>query len=268
MVKRFQVDERIQLAHFLKKKKIGASIKGIRKALEKNCCKVNGRIERFGSAWLPIGAIVEFVSPVEENVEFQILYEDEEILIVNKPVGFVCAQGNCTRVFGKNVLLVHRLDKDTTGAFLLAKSGEVKKELISLFSSFKIKKEYLAIVDGIVRKERGVVDTFLSKKRTYQGQSIWGSSKSGLRAVTHFKVLKRSDCESLVHCIPITGRTHQIRVHMAEMGHPILGDRQYGKNFVSNAFPARPLLHAYRLNFIFHGKQISINCPPPIDFFL
>ena len=93
MVKRFQVDERIQLAHFLKKKKLGTSIKGIRKALEKNCCKVNGRIERFGSTWLSIGAIVEFVSPLEESVAFQTLYEDEEILIVNKPAGFVCVQG-------------------------------------------------------------------------------------------------------------------------------------------------------------------------------
>ncbi len=261
----FRVDVRIQLAHFLQEK-VGGSIKGIRRSLEKNCCKVNDQIERFGSVWLEKGSVVEFTPPQEQTIKWTTLFENKNLLIVNKPVNWVCSQPNCARTFGKNIFLVHRLDKDTTGALLLAKSLKVKEELIELFAAHEIEKEYIALVDGVVRKEQGVIDNFLAKKGSFEGQTIWGASKRGLRAITHFKVLKRGLKETLLSCKPITGRTHQIRVHMAEMGHPILIDRQYAKSFRSKVSASRPLLHAHLLRFVFRGEEISVTSPLPKDF--
>lgn len=263
-VKRWRVEKREQLAHFLQEK-VGGSGKGIRRLLEQNCCKVNGGIERFGSVWLEKGSVVEFFPPVETPRSWTILFENELFQIVDKPMNWVCSEANCQKTFKSKLFLVHRLDKDTTGALLLAKSIPVRDELMALFASREIEKEYIALVDGNITEDHGVIDNFLAKKGGYQGQTIWGSSSKGVHAVTHWKVLKRGKQETLVSCEPYTGRTHQIRVHMAEIGHPILIDRQYASRFKSRVSVSRPLLHARRLRFSYQGQKIDVTSPVPDD---
>ena len=170
------------------------------------------------------------------------------------------------KAFGSNHFLVHRLDKNTTGLLIVAKSSSVRDELMDLFKRRKIKKSYLALVDGIFREKEGTRESLFVKKGSFHGQTIWGSSPhQGLSAITHFKRLKSGKDASLILCEPVTGRTHQIRVHMAEMGHPILVDPQYAREYRSKLFCSRPLLHAYRLQFEFHGKNIDVTAEIPMD---
>lgn len=262
---RFRAEKREQLAHFLQKH-LSISGKKIRKLLEQNCCKVNGKIERFGSVWLEKGTVVEFVLISEVKQKWEILWDQPELQIVNKPVNWVCSPENCHKTFGSKFFLVHRLDKDTTGALLLAKSIVARDALMELFALRLVEKEYLAWVDGIVSQDHGVIENFLAKKGSFQGQTIWGSALKGDLAITKWSVVKRGKNETLVCCKPLTGRTHQIRVHMAEMGHPILIDRQYARQFRSSFFAARPLLHAYRLSFLFQDQKIDVTAKIPPDF--
>ncbi len=262
---RFQVEKRQKLVSFLQEK-IGGSGKKIRRSLENNSCKINGKIERFGSVWVEKNSIVEYREPHFQPMNFSSLFENDDLKIVAKPSGWVCDDGSCQRTFGNNVFLVHRLDKDTTGAFILAKSKRVRDELMELFFQKKIEKQYLAIVDGLMQQNSGIQDTFLAKKRSFEGQTIYGSSSHGSRAITRFEVMARGSSETLVRCYPITGRTHQIRVHMAELGHPLLIDRQYSERFHSSLFAERPLLHAERVCFSYRGALIEAKAPLPMDF--
>ena len=262
---RWRVETRQQLAHFLQDK-VDLSGKKIRRLLEQNCCKINDRIERFGSVWVEKGSVVEFVVHESAKTSWTVLFDTEHFQILDKPVNWVCSESNCERTFGRKLFLVHRLDKDTTGALLLAKSILIRDELMALFATREVEKEYLALVDGVIDETQGTIDNFLAKKGSFHGQTIWGSASKGDSAVTYWKVLSRGRLETLVSCHPLTGRTHQIRVHMAEMGHPILGDRQYASRFRSKIFASRPLLHAHRLKFTHRGIGVDIVCPPPQDF--
>jgi len=262
---RWRVETRAQLAHFIQER-LSISGKKVRKLLEQNCCKINGRVERFGSVWLEKGAVVEFVMVEEPSQKWDVLWTQEEFQIVNKPTGWVCSPENCHKTFGSGISLVHRLDKDTTGALLLAKNPVARDALQELFSSRVVEKEYLAWVDGVIQQNHGMIEDFLAKKGSFQGQTIWGSASKGDLAITEWSVVRRGKNETLVCCKPLTGRTHQIRVHMAEMGHPILVDRQYARHFHSQIFAMRPLLHAHRLKFSFQGKVIDVTAPLPADF--
>jgi RluA family pseudouridine synthase len=262
---RWRVTARVQLARFIQEQ-TEISGKQVRRLLEQNCCKVNGRIERFGSVWLEKNTVVEFTQITASKAEWTVLFDSADFQIVNKPVNWVCNDANCQKTFGKNAFLVHRLDKDTTGALIIAKTIKARDELIELFAQRAIEKEYLAWVDGVVIESQGTIENFLAKKGSFQGQTIWGASSKGDLAITRWKVVFRGPSETLIRCMPLTGRTHQIRVHMAEMGHPILIDRQYARTFRSHLFATRPLLHAYRLHFTFHGQTVDVTAPLPEDF--
>lgn len=262
---KFRVEKRQQLAHFLQEK-VGGSVKSIRRSLEQNCCKINSRVERFGSTWLEPGSVVEYFPPQVASSQWTILFENEDFQIVDKPVNWVCSEQNCERTFGRKLFLVHRLDKDTTGALILAKNTKVRDEIMKLFAERSIDKEYLALVDRVITQDEGIIDNYLAKKGSFHGQTIWGAAKNGDHAVTHWKVFARGTSETLVSCYPLTGRTHQIRVHMAEMGHPLILDRQYASSFRSKIYASRPLLHAYRLRFNYHGQSIDVTCSLPVDF--
>jgi 23S rRNA pseudouridine955/2504/2580 synthase len=246
--------------------------KSLRKAMEANLCRVNGRVERFGSSTVERGDVVELApswkSILSPNLSgFETLYEDSFLKIVNKPAGWVCEAQEALRSFGPGWHLVHRLDKDTTGLLLVAKGTASKNRFMELFEQRSISKTYLALVDGIPSEMRGTRQSLLRKKGTFQGQTIWGSGLNGLTAITHWKVLAKGKSASLLECEPETGRTHQIRVHLSEMGHPILVDRQYAKQFRCPLFISRPLLHAYRLQFShpFLEKEIDLIAPLPVD---
>jgi 23S rRNA pseudouridine955/2504/2580 synthase len=271
---KYLVPETQKLIHFLQCQLDPApSGKMLRRVLEANLCRVNGTIERFGTTEVRKGAIVE-LSPAWQSVlvpsmnKFQTLFEDKYLLIVDKPAGWICVDTECARAFGPNRFLVHRLDKETTGVLLIAKSAEVREAMFKLFRERGIEKLYYAIADGTPAEERGHRKTYFAKVGSFEGQSCWGSRSKGLEAETHWKVLDRGKNASLIACQPITGRTHQIRVHLAEIGHPILVDRQYAKSYRCKFFATRPLLHSARTRFKhpITQEQIDISAPLPLDF--
>ena len=255
------------------------SARFLKSLIEKNGCQINGRTERFASTILGIGDRVSLhleqpISSASHQVEPQrIIFEDDALLVYNKPAGINCDENGILKPL-KNIApslqLVHRLDRNTTGVLLLAKQPKIFENLVNQFRHLKVEKRYLAIVDGVILKSKGVIKNYLGKKVSFAGQTIWGSviAAHGLHACTEWECLMKGKLASLLACVPMTGRTHQIRVHMAEMGHPILGDFQYGKEFLCSYRPFRPLLHAKEIRFQHPktGKPLVFTAPLPEDF--
>lgn len=246
------------------------SVKALKRALDGKLCTVNGRIETFSSYTLEENDLVNLSDiPVEKKeMRVSILYEDDEILVANKPAGMLTDLRALQKALNQPLILVHRLDKETSGALILAKTPKAKDKMVDLFKVHKVRKHYLAIVDKPLEKAEGKIENFLGKKHSYQGQTIYGAvdEKKGQRAITYWKRLAQCKSASVVLCEPYTGRTHQLRVHLSGMGHPILGDVQYGKKFMSGYKPRRNLLHAYSIAFPFNGKDLKIVAPIPSDF--
>ncbi len=259
------------LLSFLRKRYEGAaySIKALKRAIDSKKCRVNGRVETFSTYKLKAKdrVVLEEIEKATKPLSVPILYEDADFLVCNKPAGAVCEQGK----FPLKGLLVHRLDKETSGALIVAKKAAIFEAFEELFVKGLVTKEYLAVVDGQVKGAKGHIDNFLIKKHAYQGQTIYGSCKTAVkgarRAVTTWWRLKVADKATLLLCRPITGRTHQLRVHLKEMGHPILGDYQYARQFVSKLPAPRHLLHAWRLSFPhpISGQKLEIKAPLPDD---
>lgn len=256
------------------------SARQLKRAIENNLCQINGRTERFASVLLGLGDKITL--RLEEAVSFSsssltvdlksILFEDKHLLIYNKPKAINCDADGILKLlqpYCPSLQLVHRLDRDTTGVLLLAKDEKSSQFLLGQFKKATVHKCYRAIADGILKEKDGVIDNFLGKKKIYQGQTIWGAVTSGgVHAYTRWKRLKTGNRATLLHCFPETGRTHQIRVHLSEIGHPILGDYQYAKKFCCPYRPLRYLLHAEKISFVHpESKQIlSIEASLPEDF--
>ena len=244
------------------------SVKEIKRAINGKRCVVNHQTQTFSSYLLAAGDLVVLEEGgVERKRALSVLYEDTELLLVNKPSGVVC--DHCLeRSLGAE--LVHRLDKETSGVLILSKSAEAQEKMLALFKERSVRKLYLALVDGIPSQGEGVIDTFLGRTGGYEGQAIYGTVKAGQgkRAITYWKRLKHGQGASLLGCEPHTGRTHQLRVHLSALGHPILGDNQYGKRFACPLRPCRNLLHAYSITFKHpcSGKEIKVVAPIPVDF--
>ncbi len=275
-------DKGVKLLDFIKGKTDAKySARQLKRWIETNLCTVNGRIERFASFVLAEGDRVNFriprsetpVDPVFRPQKDSILFEDEHLIIYNKPAGISCTDSSFLIQMQKlcpRLALIHRLDKDTSGALLLAKSEPVFQEMIKAFQEKTINKTYYAIADGIPEKKAGTIISYLAKVASYQGQSLWGPvpREKGLYAETLWKLKQRgTDC-CWLECSPVTGRTHQIRVHLAGMGHPILGDYQYGRTFKSTYQPRRCLLHAFALAFThpMKAEKVYVEAPLPADF--
>lgn len=269
----WKVEEGKKLSSFLKEKLPASfSAKAIKKAIESGSCRVNGRIVTFAAHAIRKGDTVAFFLPKEiESESLILLYEEEGFLIVSKPAGMasdVSALKALPMPF-KNCRPVHRLDKDTSGVWILAKTEAMQKKLEELFAAKKILKRYLAIVDGHMAKKEGVIEKRLDLKKAYEGGKIFKTTPTkGKSSSTKWQLLTQGDKASLLLCEPLTGRTHQIRVHLSSCGHPILGDKQYGKKFFCPFFAQRHLLHAYLLKFLHPETQepIQILAPLPNDF--
>ncbi len=259
-------DKGMKLLYFLRDHCQDApSVKALKRAIDGKKCRVNGRIETFSTHPLNVGDIVEIdLAATSKKTNLTILFEDDELCICDKPAGITCTPENFP------ALLVHRLDKETSGVLILAKTEAMRQKMISLFAEKSMYKAYLAVVDGHVTKEEGTITTRLAKKHTYQGQTIYGSAAKGQLAITNWTLLEAGKKASLLLCEPVTGRTHQLRVHLKEMGHPILGDAQYAKRFTCTYEPPRVLLHAYRVRFTHptSGEEVEITTPPPEDFLM
>ncbi len=203
-----------------------------------------------------------------EYVEFGIIYEDEDIMVIDKPAGVVIhpAPGHyegtlvhgllfrCNDLKGIGGVLrpgiVHRLDKDTSGIMLIAKTEIAHKSLVEQFKNSIIEKEYWALVHGPVKENEGKIDLPIAR-HPIKRKKMW-VSENGKRAITFWKKISEFDNNiTLVCAYPKTGRTHQIRVHFSYIGYPIVGDPVYGKR--KNHYASRQMLHAKRLSF-YHPK--------------
>lgn len=270
-----------KLISFLVERLENYSARSLKRLLESNCCQINGRTERFASIILAKGDYITL--KVDERASSssthafteepsRVLYEDNCLLIYNKPSGVSCDPTTIAKLFSsrQSLILVHRLDRDTTGVLILAKDKSILDQMILAFKELKVQKRYFAIVDGILEKKEGLIDNFLVKKHAYDGQAIWGAGKEekGVSAKTSWKKILEGNNASLIECVPYTGRTHQIRVHMAGLRHPVLGDYQYSKSFRCSYHPKRHLLHAYQIQFQHpvSGKMVDVRAPLPSDF--
>lgn len=189
-------------------------------------------------------------SILPENIPLSIVYEDEDILIVNKPRGMVVHPtadtqtgtlvnallyhcNNLSRVGGmERPGIVHRIDKDTSGLLIIAKDDQVHTELTEQLSNKKIERKYEAIVHGVIEHEAGIVDAPIGRDPKHRLRM--GVTDEGRAAVTHFRVLNKYKNHTYLECQLETGRTHQIRVHMKYIGHPVVGDPKYGSTKVKD----------------------------------
>ena len=227
----------------------------------------------------------EVVTIQPENIPLDIVYEDDVLIVVNKPSGMVVhpSKGHYSGTLVNALLyhsnslsdstseeiyrpgLVHRIDKDTSGLLVIAKNNDVHQKLAQQIAENKMNREYIAIVDGHFAHETGVIDAPLSRHQTNRLKRV--VEKGGKHAVTHFEVLDSFADYSLVSCRLETGRTHQIRAHMEFIKHPIVNDPLYhpkGKN----ASEFGQYLHARTLSFTHpvSGEVLNFQVEPPKEF--
>jgi len=234
-------------------------------------CFVKGRQERFARTAVGANSKVLLRVPVKEKREIAFLFEDEAILILDKPAGISCdarLEAELAKL-KKASFLVHRLDKETTGLLLCAKTQKVKDYFIEEFREQRVQKRYVAIVDGNLAEESGSIENYIGPTSRYEGHVKWGKvMQGGHFAHTLWRVLKKAKSANLVELFPKTGRTHQLRVHTSQMGHPILGDHTYAKSFRCSYHVPRVMLHAEGLAFSHPvtGKIMEFHAPLPNDF--
>ena len=196
----------------------------------------------------------------------EIIYEDKNLVALNKPPGVNFDWALKER---SELLVVHRLDKDTSGIILFAKNEKTQEYLRELFKAQKIQKSYLALVSGIMKRESGRIDLSIGRsKRTPLKRVAVGIKRGKIReAVTEYKVLKKYGEFTFVEVIPKTGRTHQIRSHFAAIGHPVVCDKLYsGKRFICPANLKRQFLHAASLELTLPSdSRIKLEADMPED---
>lgn len=263
--------EGMSLLAFLRLQCKDISVKSLKLAIDTKLCTVNGIIERFSTHPLKIGdVVILYQTQTLHPKHLEILYQDEYLLICNKPAMLTSDMKVLQPLLKDRWLLGHRLDKETSGALIFVKNTAILQKLIALFKEHSVEKFYLALVDRQVLQEEGKIDRPIAKLKSYQGQSLYGvaATSDAKRAVTLWRCLKHSKSASLLLCQPMTGRTHQLRVHLSYIGHPILGDALYAKHFFCKFSPIRHLLHAYILRFPHpvSAQIITVKAKVPEDF--
>lgn len=240
---------------------------------------------------------------VPEEMDLDIRYEDDDVLVIHKPAGLVVHPGignqDGTLVNGlahylkdlpivkennERPGIVHRIDKNTTGLMLVAKNSEALSHLGKQFFDHSIERKYLALVWGYVEADEGTIEGNIDRHPTHRKmRHVYPDGERGKHAVTHYKVIRRYGYVTLVECQLETGRTHQIRVHFKHIGHPLFNDNEYGgdrivkgtvfskyKQFVHNCFQILPhqALHAQVIGFVHPstGKNMRFEAPLP-DYF-
>lgn len=219
-----------------------------------------------------------------EEISLKIIYEDNDILVIDKPAGLVVHPGagnqsgtlvnallahtaNLSSVNPQRPGIVHRLDKETSGVMVVARNNAAHLNLAEQFSAHTIKRTYIALVSGSMELDEGVIDLPIGRhKKDFRRQSV--SFVHSKNALTRYKVLKRFSSATFLELIPETGRTHQLRVHLAHLGHPILGDDKYGRksDFIRLALHARELgfLHPQNSKFVSFQSEL----PPVFNNFI
>lgn len=246
------------------------SRKQCKRWIDMGMVSVNGRVCSMASRTLShLDNVTVYLAMEREREEMQgtftVIAEYPEFIVCNKPIGFISSSETISDVLRQKVDIVHRLDMETSGIILVAKTPNMHTALSSLFRLRKIQKEYIAVVPSGWKKESGTLTGWFKRISEPNTKSVWtGKSKDGSLGITDFRVMKRNKGFVLLHLQPYTGRTHQLRVHCSEVGFPILGDYHYG----STVIMPRIYLHAYALRFKNPqtGKDIHHISPIPREF--
>jgi 23S rRNA pseudouridine1911/1915/1917 synthase len=276
------------VAQFAKENKLGFSRTRIQRAV----CKGGVRL-KDGTHLKPhykVKAGDEFSVEMEEersttlqpeDISLEVVYEDKDLAVINKPAGLVVhpGAGNQEHTLANALLarfkelssvnpdrpgIVHRLDKDTSGLIVIAKNNDAHFELSKQFAEHSIKRKYVALVKGKVEFDENIIEVPIGRHPLKRQNMSAGFGEKLKYAKTRYRTLKRSENYSILELEPFTGRTHQLRVHLASLGHPILGDSKYGKA----ASFSRLALHAQYLGFIHPAskKFVEFSCGLPAEF--
>lgn len=225
---------------------------------------------------------VQEIATEAEEIPLEILFEDDDLLVLNKPAGLVVHPGagnpthtlvnallhHCTNLSGiggqQRPGIVHRLDKQTSGCLVVAKNDDAHRHLSRQFAEREVKKNYLALVAGTLKRPRGTIDVAIGRHPVQRKKMAVRLTK-GRSAKTDYRVVESGGGVSLVECAIHSGRTHQIRVHLHHIGHPVIGDLLYGKKGVS---ATRQMLHAWKLGFTHPrtNERLFFEAPMPADF--
>ena len=228
-------------------------------------------------------APLEKIDNQPEPIPLEVLFEDKDIIVINKPPGLVVHPGaghrqhtlvnallsHCPTLSGiggkERPGIIHRLDKETSGCLVAAKNDGAHRELSRQFAERRVEKIYLALVAGKLGKDAGVIEEKIGRHPVHR-QRMSVAAARGRPAKTDYRVICSGDQASLVECRLYSGRTHQIRVHLHHLGHPVLGDKVYAAHLAKN-FP-RHMLHAWKLGFRHprSGESKSFEASLPDDF--
>ena len=278
----FKVVEPAQLIAFIMEKMHGMSRNRAKALISNRVVLVNNAITTHPLAELKPGDVVQLDRSKHKKSfhckELDIVFEDPYLFIIDKHPGLLSMSNNSRQQTVQTVLnrylekgggrntshLVHRLDRDTSGLMVYAKDVQTQQSLINSWQQLVTDRRYLALVKGEFEQPRGRIQSWLTEDKKFITHSS-PVDNGGKYAVTHYNVLASSNGYSLVECELETGRKNQIRVHMADLGHPVVGDRKYG----SDEDPMRRLgLHAYMLCFTHPvtGKHLRFETPVPFCF--
>lgn len=279
-------DHKRRLDDFLFNRFGGLSKMYLREVVKNGSCEVNGRDENVGYR-VRTNDFVEIevdqsreTAMLPQDIPIEIIYEDEDLVVVNKPPGLLVhptnrdksgtllnalayhlnnrsgGGGSSTPAIRPG--LVHRLDKQTSGLMVIAKNVRTHRKLAKRFQHKQVIKRYTALVDGIVEADDGTIDSPIGR---FAEHKHWGIKEGGKEAVTRFWVKKRNSGQTVLELEPVTGRTNQLRIHCAYVGHPIIGDVQRG----GSGF-ARLCLHAHRLSFRHPNSNEQMDFTSAVNF--
>lgn len=258
----------------------------VQKLIKENLVTVNGKNVN-GSYQVKLNDEIEVnddlnyeINVEPENIEIDVVYEDDDLLVINKKSGMVVhpAPGHYTGTLVNALLyrfnitggekhrpgIVHRLDKDTSGLMLVAKNEWTHEKLSEMISKKEVARHYLAVVSGLIKHDTGTIDAPIGRD-TNDRQKMAVTDQNAKEAITHFRVLEQFKENTLIECILETGRTHQIRVHLAYINHPVVNDPAYGKG---KATDFGQMLHSKSIKFNHPrtGKEIFFEVEPPKEF--
>ncbi len=299
----------VRIDKYLSERIVNASRNRIQKAADAGFVMANGKAVKSNYKIKPHDVLTVMMDRpryendiIPENIPLNIVYEDDELMVINKPAGLVVHPG-CGNYHGTlvnaiawhlkddprydpndpQVGLVHRIDKDTSGLLVVAKTPDAKTHLGLQFFNKTTKRKYNTLVWGLIEQDNGTIEGNIARNPKDRMQmTVFSDPEIGKHAVTHYHVLERIGYVTFVECVLETGRTHQIRVHMKHIGHPLFNDERYGgneilkgthfskyKQFVNNCFTVCPrqALHAKTLGFIHPqtGQEMFFTSELPED---
>lgn len=299
----------VRVDKYLFERLVNSSRNRIQKAADAGLIMANGKLVKSSYKVKPCDVLTVMMDRprydndiIPEDIPLDIVYEDNDLMVVNKPAGLVVHPG-CGNYHGTlvnaiawhlkdnpkydpndpQVGLVHRIDKDTSGLLVVAKTPDAKTHLGLQFYNKTTKRKYNALVWGVVENNEGTIEGNIGRNPKDRMQmAVLSDPAQGKHAVTHYRVLERLGYVTLVECVLETGRTHQIRVHMKHIGHTLFNDERYGgneilkgthfskyKQFVNNCFETCPrqALHAMTLGFVHPrtGEEMFFTSPLPED---